>query len=367
MQQTGIETIQHVATSLGGLGRYGDTYIVHAAEGETVVPLEVLDHDPLLKERLFNSMRAMGIEPDRYIVGNELNSKNPITGQPEFFFKQIKKIFKSPIAQVAAGMFLPGSWGMLAAPAMEAIAGGESKDILNALARGTAGKGFADFSGITGAGDKMFFKDSGVSGDWWDTLKKQVWNKGGKLDSKGLAKALTDGSATAKKLGLTEGTQEYSQFMTGIYDTFMKSGIDKGGIINQLGGRIMEDPLKALFTGGMAWGQYDEAKRYNEAMKRQAESGSSYDYTVTDDVVENIFSDAPLVTAAKGGGISKIFPHKDGGISGPGTGTSDDIPAMLSDGEFVMTANAVKGAGGGSRSAGTKKMYDMMRQFEGKS
>ena len=73
--------------------------------------------------------------------------------------------------------------------------------------------------------------DSGTwwdSGNWWDTLKKQVWNKGGKLDSKGLAQALTDGSATAKKLGLTEGTQEYSQFMTGIYDTFMKSGIDKG-------------------------------------------------------------------------------------------------------------------------------------------
>ena len=83
--------------------------------------------------------------------------------------------------------------------------------------------------------------------------------------------------------------------------------------------------------------------------------------------VENIFSDAPLVTAAKGGGISKVFPHKDGGISGPGTGTSDDIPAMLSDGEFVMTANAVKGAGGGSRSAGTKKMYDMMKQFEGRA
>ena len=38
---------------------------------------------------------------------------------------------------------------------------------------------------------------------------------------------------------------------------------------------------------------------------------------------------------------------------------------MLSDGEFVMTADAVKGAGGGSRAAGTKKMYDMMRRFEG--
>ena len=40
---------------------------------------------------------------------------------------------------------------------------------------------------------------------------------------------------------------------------------------------------------------------------------------------------------------------------------------MLSDGEFVMTANAVKGAGGGNHSAGTKKMYDMMKQFEGRA
>ena len=34
-------------------------------------------------------MIDMGIEPGRYIVGNQLNSKNPITGQPEFFLKKI--------------------------------------------------------------------------------------------------------------------------------------------------------------------------------------------------------------------------------------------------------------------------------------
>ena len=38
---------------------------------------------------------------------------------------------------------------------------------------------------------------------------------------------------------------------------------------------------------------------------------------------------------------------RQGGESvGPGTGTSDDIPAMLSDGEYVMTASANRGAGG---------------------
>jgi hypothetical protein len=39
------------------------------------------------------------------------------------------------------------------------------------------------------------------------------------------------------------------------------------------------------------------------------------------------------------------FPPMDGDINGAGTETSDDIPAMLSDGEFVMTARAVRGAG----------------------
>ena len=49
---------------------------------------------------------------------------------------------------------------------------------------------------------------------------------------------------------------------------------------------------------------------------------------------------------------------------GPGTGVSDDIPAMLSDGEFVMTAAAVEGAGGGDRGLGSERMMNMMRNFE---
>jgi hypothetical protein len=70
------------------------------------------------------------------------------------------------------------------------------------------------------------------------------------------------------------------------------------------------------------------------------------------------------LAAAKGGEI-EYFPRKNGPIYGPGTETSDDIPAMLSVGEFVMTAKAVRGAGNGSREAGMRRMYDMMRKFEG--
>jgi len=55
-----------------------------------------------------------------------------------------------------------------------------------------------------------------------------------------------------------------------------------------------------------------------------------------------------------------------GEASGPGTGTSDSIPARLSDGEFVMTAKAVKGAGDGDRKEGIRKMYDLMNNLEGR-
>lgn len=68
------------------------------------------------------------------------------------------------------------------------------------------------------------------------------------------------------------------------------------------------------------------------------------------------------------GGIAALgqggYPRRTGQISGPGTEKSDSIPAMLSDGEFVMTAKAVRGAGKGSRRAGAKQMYKLMHQLE---
>ena len=75
--------------------------------------------------------------------------------------------------------------------------------------------------------------------------------------------------------------------------------------------------------------------------------------------------------------VQQPMGYKMGGyVEGPGTGRSDDIEAQiyqdgvpvqearLSDGEFVMTERAVKGAGGGDREAGAARMYEMMRRFE---
>jgi hypothetical protein len=71
---------------------------------------------------------------------------------------------------------------------------------------------------------------------------------------------------------------------------------------------------------------------------------------------------------AKGGiaDIPEKFPRKTGPIDGPGTGTSDSIPAMLSDGEFVFTAKAVRAMGNGSRRKGAKRMYALMKKLEGR-
>ena len=89
-----------------------------------------------------------------------------------------------------------------------------------------------------------------------------------------------------------------------------------------------------------------------------------------------------VMAYANGGDVALAdFERMNGQINGEGTETSDDIPAMLSDGEFVMTGQAVRGAGayelakddGGiltlipsldeDRERGTDLMYSMMEEF----
>jgi len=65
------------------------------------------------------------------------------------------------------------------------------------------------------------------------------------------------------------------------------------------------------------------------------------------------------------------FPRKNGKIAGPGTETSDDIPAMLSDGEFVINSKTVRGLGramGGkgkqdTRDRGSKFLYSLQDKY----
>ena len=67
-------------------------------------------------------------------------------------------------------------------------------------------------------------------------------------------------------------------------------------------------------------------------------------------------------------GGAAYYPRRNGGIMpSEGSGTKDDVPAMLTAGDFVMTRDAVKGAGNGNLNSGINKMYGMMDRLERKA
>jgi len=186
----GLASFQNEVSKLADLGRYEDAYIVHAAEGETIVPMAVFDENPRLKAMLFAQMRGMGIDPQRYIVGNELNSINPVTGQPEFFlkkiFKQAKKAVKklAPYAGTIAGIAGLGPMGSAIVGAGVPLLMGE--DMSAAIAGGLGGYGagsafgtaeWARRAGKTGYDDyalAKLFGDQGGIGPAFDQVKKNL-------------------------------------------------------------------------------------------------------------------------------------------------------------------------------------------------
>ena len=84
------------------------------------------------------------------------------------------------------------------------------------------------------------------------------------------------------------------------------------------------------------------------------------------------------MTKAKGGrigldngGVASVLPrgremdYRGGGVIPMGSKErADDVPARLSKNEFVMTADAVRAAGGGSVNKGAKRMYNLMHKLE---
>ena len=175
--QGGVQTVKGAADMLAEFGRNGDTYVVHAAEGETMIPMEILDANPRLKRMLFSQMQEMGIEPERYIVGNELNSINPVTGRPEFFFKGLfkgigrilKKVVKvvkvlAPIVLPIVAPFLLPAMPLAFSVGLGSLAGnlisGKNikQSLISAVVSGaTAGVGSKLFGGVDGFGSGSFF------------------------------------------------------------------------------------------------------------------------------------------------------------------------------------------------------------------
>ena len=110
--------------------------------------------------------------------------------------------------------------------------------------------------------------------------------------------------------------------------------------------------------------------------------GGEPDVKETAEVIEE--EDVRETQEVAGGGLMRtgyamgtehpIIPSKDGkqldmrdtgGYQPHGKAEKhDDVRALLAQGEFVMTSDAVKGMGGGDREMGAKKMYNLMHNME---
>lgn len=378
-----LKDFQKFVSNIGGLGRYEDTYIVHAAEGETVVPMEVLDQNPILKKRLFKTMVDMGIDPGRYIVGNELNSLNPVTGQPEFFLKKIVNRLKKAAgdisgyaAPIAGAMFGPVA-GAAVGAGLGAFKRENPGDPNQALQMGLRG-GLSGVASNYAAGNPLF-TGQGARQAYGMTGKEGTMDpfKIGKrilgMDEEGQSpmdffdnfkgNPFSDGAENTS-VDFKNLMKEYAEERDLVYENLSDS--DKLQISRDIG----KDAKKKLL-GGMSIPQVASLFGLSTAVlgllidqtTDDEQSATVAKAPITNAVISSEYA-APAKLYAEGGGVMDL--RANGGMSqGPGTETSDSIPAMLSDGEFVMTAQAVRGAGGGDRREGAKRMYEMMNQFEG--
>ena len=287
-------------------------------------------------------------------------------------FSAAKNLLKSPVGQIGIGLLLPtfapalgtmakagglkglvggiGSFAaanpMLTQAGLGLLAGDKPANVarnvaLGSLTRGidALGKGNTFMSGVqsgfgitpAGATEQIFDPVSGAMRD--SLVTPSAIKKPGFLE--GLIKK-------TKVITNADG----SQSVVPVTDFFEKYGtlLKLGSVGATVAAAAMTDEEKEFF--------YDPNRN---------------PYLKTGSADKDFFEDInPYYSMNKGGGVMD-FPEKDGMINGPGDGQSDDIPAMLSDGEFVMTKQAVMAAGNGNRSEGTKKMYDIMNSLEDKA
>ena len=318
----------------------------------------------------------MGIEPGRYIVGNELNSKNPVTGQPEFFLKQVGRRLRKAAADISgyAAPIVGALYGAPAGAATGALLGqykrenpGDPNQALKmALLGGATGAASSAISGespfafkggssaLRGGISDLFTKGkdflSGLKIPSFKSEEQKLIEKATNTARTNAINLLKDGDVSNDAAALEFLTSSAGGGKDG-------KGLGALGSLGTLAG--------GLFATGILGSQIPKPQdaTIDRTLINEPERIDDFAFnpnqTYTRPQAPSAF--IPSTLAAEGG----VMDLQDGGESnGPGTGTSDSIPAMLSDGEFVMTAKAVRGAGGGDRREGARKMYEAMDKLE---
>jgi hypothetical protein len=281
---------------------------------------------------------------------------NPKTGLPEYgFFDDIGNFLKQAapvILPVALNFLFPGL-GTIASGAIGsgvgALINGASpgQALQSALLGGATG---AVFSGVQGAMSGKGFMagvQSGLPGAAQSSLYASQANAYSPVST-----PATDAVRVARETvsPMTSAASQPSMFAGA--DNWIKQNPYWAAGIAGVGGLALASAMQPEQGGGPP-PQMGPTPEQIAAAKFPEDSFKIRPYPKYDFV--------PSIYAAHGG---ELDVRAGGHLQGPGTGTSDSIPARLSDGEFVMTAKAVRGAGGGDRKKGANKMYDLMHQFE---
>ena len=148
-----------------------------------------------------------------------------------------------------------------------------------------------------------------------------------------------------------------------------------GGRIGYSDGTEFEEYLKGKEEFDKKRNAEELYKEFLENKRRQkvavqktmAADGGRIGYAMgTDQIVNQASGIMGLPQRTNKAGVKELDLRESGGFIPP-VGVkekADDIPAMLSNNEFVFTADAVRGMGNGNVNKGAQRMYDMMKKLE---
>ena len=136
-----------------------------------------------------------------------------------------------------------------------------------------------------------------------------------------------------------------------------------GGTVAGLGQQAVQPMVETMISGVPEGEQEDVMSAWNQRYSYDPTPGQLYQF-YTSEYTPPTTVPAPQIIAGLPGYTNLGGVAGGGYINGVGGPKSDSNLARLSDGEFVMTAKAVEGAGNGDRMAGARRMYNIMNGLE---